>query len=108
MNTAVRIQLSAMMFLEYFIWGAWFVTLGTYLGTGLNFDGAQIGMAYGTTGVAAILSPVFVGMIGDRFFATEKILALLHLAGGLLLYYASLVSTFGLFMRRRWGTLCIC
>ena len=107
MNTAVRIQLSAMMFLEYFIWGAWFVTLGTYLGTGLHFDGAQIGMAYGTTGVAAILSPVFVGMIADRFFATEKILALLHLAGGLLLYYASLVSTFGLFYAALLGyTLC--
>jgi nucleoside transporter len=107
MNALVRIQLSAMMFLEYFIWGAWFVTLGTYLGTALRFDGGQIGLAYGTTAVAAIISPVFVGMIADRFFATEKILALLHLAGGLLLYCASTVPTFGLFYSALLGyTLC--
>ncbi len=94
MPTTVRLKLSAMMFLEFFVWGAWYVTMGTWLGA-LGFSGEQIGLTYGTTALAAIISPFFVGMIADRFFATERLLAGLHLFGGAALFYASTRSTFG-------------
>ena len=97
MSTSVRLKLSVLMFLQYFVWGAWYVTMGTWLGERLHFSGEQIGLAAGTTALAAIISPFFVGMIADRLLATERILAALHVMGGIVLFYASLQTTFGPF-----------
>ncbi|HEX6964171.1 MAG TPA: nucleoside permease [Gemmatimonadaceae bacterium] len=97
MMNAVRVKLSTMMFLEFFVWGAWFVTTSTYLGNTLHFDGTQVAAVYGAVAIAAVVSPFFVGMVADRFFATERILAILHLAGGVLLWWASTIHDFSSF-----------
>src|SRR5215475_11624793 len=90
----MKARLALMMFLEYFIWGAWYVTLGTWLGQSLRFSGAEIGLVAGTTAVGAIVSPFLVGIIADRLFATQKVLSAVHFLGGLLLVAASLQTSF--------------
>jgi nucleoside transporter len=97
MKDSTRLQLSFMMFLNFFIWGIWFVTMGTYLGGNLKAEGVQIGAAYGTQSLGAIIAPFIIGLIADRYFAAQKILGILHLAGAGLMYYLSTLDNFSSF-----------
>lgn len=96
---SIRTRLSIMMFLQFFVWGAWYVTLGTYLSSAVGTDGGRlfsdafVGYAYGAAAIAAIIAPLFVGMIADRFFSSERLLCVLHLAGAALLYLLSTTTT---------------
>lgn len=86
MNLNNRIKLSFMMFLEFFIWGAWFVTLGTFLGNNLSATGGQSASVFSTQSWGAIIAPFIIGLIADRYFNAEKILGVLHLIGAVLMY----------------------
>jgi nucleoside transporter len=94
MKISTRIQLSFMMFLNFFIWGAWFVTMGTYLKSSLNAADVNVGVAYGTQALGAILAPFIIGLIADKFFAAQKILGVLHLVGAALMYYITTLTNF--------------
>ncbi|MBX2846288.1 MAG: nucleoside permease [Saprospiraceae bacterium] len=97
MNGTKRFQLSLMMFLEFFIWGGWFVTMGTFLGNSLGATGGQLGQAYGTQSWGAIIAPFIIGLIADRFFNAERILGFLHLIGAVLMYQLSKATEFSVF-----------
>ncbi len=77
------------MLLEYFIWGSWYVTMGTYMSEFLHASGVQIGAAYSALAIATMISPFFIGLVADRFFAAQRIMGVLHIVGGLLLYFAT-------------------
>ena len=83
-----------MMFLNYFVWGTWYTTLTTYLTATLKFSGSEAGLVFGTTAVACMISPFFVGLVADRFFSTERVIATVHLIGAGLLVVASQVTSF--------------
>lgn len=93
----MKFRLSSIMFIQFFIWGAWYVTMGTYLGQTLNFSGTEIGLAYGTAAIASIISPFVVGMIADRFFSANRVMAFLNLLGLVLLYFLAQAKEFSVF-----------
>ena len=97
MKLATQVQLSVMMFLEFFIWGGWFVTLGTFLGNNLNATDPEIGMAFSTQSWGAIIAPFIIGLIADRYFNAEKILGVLHIIGAGLMYLMSQSTEFNAF-----------
>lgn len=102
MNTKLRLQLSAMMFINYFVWGCWFVTIFTYMVTqteegGLGFSGTQAAFAFGNYAFAAMVSPFFIGMVADRFFATEKVMAVLHFLGAIFMFGLTQVTDYNSF-----------
>ena len=87
-------KLSVMMLLEYFVWGAWYVTMGFYMSGYLDATPTQVGAAYSALAIATMVSPFFVGMIADRFFSAQRIMGWLHIVGAVLLYYATKVNGF--------------
>jgi nucleoside transporter len=94
----MRLRLSVLMFLEFFIWGGWFVTLGSYLAQSLSASGVQIAAAYSTQSWGAIIAPFVIGLIADRYFNAERVLAILHLAGGALLLWLAQATAFSSFL----------
>jgi nucleoside transporter len=97
MKTNTRIQLSLMMFLEFFIWGGWFVTMGIFLPSTLGASGSESAMAYSTQSWGAIIAPFIIGLIADKYFNAERILGVLHLVGAVLMYQMSRAGSFEVF-----------
>ncbi len=86
MLSTTRVKLSVMMFLQFFVWGAWYGQMSKYLLTQLHASGDQVGNAYAAFSLAMIIAPFFVGMIADRYFAAQKVLGILNLLGAGVLY----------------------
>ncbi|WP_353128076.1 nucleoside permease [Parapedobacter pyrenivorans] len=97
MNIITRIKLSFMMFLEFFIWGAWFVTLGTFLSQNLNADGLETANVFSTQSWGAIIAPFIIGLIADKYFNAERILGILHLVGAVLMFQMYSATHVGVF-----------
>jgi len=94
MSTYLKTRLAVMMFIQYVIWGAWYVTITTYLTQTLHFTGTQAGLVFSTVSIASLVSPFFVGLVADRFFATERVMAFLYVLSALLVYAVTRVTSF--------------
>ncbi|HEY3455573.1 MAG TPA: MFS transporter [Bryobacteraceae bacterium] len=94
MPSSIKIRLGVMMFVNYIVWGAWYVTISTYLTSTLHFTGTQAGAVFGTVSIASMISPFFIGLVADRYFATEKVMAVLYAIGAALMYLLTRATTF--------------
>src|SRR2546423_10315688 len=97
MQEKLKFQPSVFMFLQYFIWGSWYVPMGAYLANTLKFEGGQVGLAYGAFAIGSMISPFLVGLIADRYFASEKMLAILGILGGVVMCIIPQTGTFRAF-----------
>ena len=97
MSRKLHFQLSVLFFLQFFLWGSWYVTLGTYLIDKLGFSGTEIGLIYGATAIAAAISPFFLGVVADRLYNAEHIMSVLHFCGGIVMWFLSYVESFAWF-----------
>jgi MFS family permease len=91
MKTKLTFQLSLMMFIEFFIWGVWFVPLGNYLTT-IGFQGSEVGAVFSTLAWGSIISAFFVSLIADKYFAAQKLNGILHLLAAGLMFTASRIT----------------
>ena len=92
MNLTLRLQLSVMMFVQFFIWGAWYVTAPNYLGT-IGFTAKDFGLTFAVGPIAGMISPFFVGMIADRFFPAQRVFGVMHILGAAIMFFATTMMT---------------
>ncbi len=97
MSFKISFQLSLLMFFQFFIWGAWFVTMGTFLSQEFNSSGSELALAYETQSIGAIIAPFIIGLVADKYFAAQKVLGSIHLLGAFLLYKAGVSDNFSVF-----------
>jgi nucleoside transporter len=90
----IKTRLAIMMFFQYVIWGAWYVTITTYLTQTLHFTGAQAGWVFSTVSIASLVSPFFIGLVADRFFATERVMAFLYVLSAVFVYFVTKVTSY--------------
>ena len=88
----IRYRLTLMNFLQYFIWGSWLISLGSYLGNTLHYSGGQVGSIFATMGIASLFMPGLLGIVADRWVNAERLLGMCHLVGAVLLFWASTVT----------------
>ena len=94
MSKGIYARLSVMMFLQFFIWGAWFVTMATYLTSGLGFSDGENALAYATQSWGAILAPFIIGLVADKYVNAERLLGVIHLVGAVLMYLLANATQF--------------
>ena len=99
----IKNRLRTLNFLQFFVWGAWLISIGNYLGGTLHFTGAEIGAVFSTLGIASLFMPALMGIVADKYLNAERVLGLCHLLSGLLLFYASTVTQPQMFF---WVMLC--